>query len=66
MTTEDFMTESQIHQERKVKNLLLLGLLLLFVVMVFAVTIIKTGPAFRKASEDSKVKKEQALVDEKK
>lgn len=35
------MTESNIHNERKVKNLLLLGLLLLFVVFIFAVTIVK-------------------------
>ena len=60
------MENSQTHQDRKVKNYLLLGLLLLFVVMIFAVTIIKTGPAFKKAVEDSKLKKEQALTNEEK
>lgn len=40
------MSDSKIHDERKVKNYLLLGLLVLFVIVVFAVTMVKLSTAF--------------------
>lgn len=35
------MSNSKIHDSRKVKNYLVFGLLLLFVIFVFAITIVK-------------------------
>ncbi len=51
------MEKSKVHSERKVKNYLLLGLILLFVVFVFAVTIVRLNPVLHKAVEDSKAAK---------
>ena len=41
------MPLAKTHQDRKVKNYIILCLLLLFAIMVFAVTIIKMTTAFK-------------------
>jgi len=48
MPDENHINKPDPHQDRKLKNYLLLLILLIFVVAIFSVTMIKLGTAFNK------------------
>jgi cell division protein FtsL len=60
------MPLAKTHQDRKVKNYIILGLLLLFVIMVFAVTIIKMTSAFRDVVAEKKLESQKSEQSESK